>query len=96
MNRLDNYFCYILSNKNRTVTYIGYTDNLKRRIYQHKKGQGALFTKKYNIHDLIYFEEFDSKKKAKKRESQLKNWHKEWKWNLIKVANPNLKTLKIS
>ncbi len=75
----QNYYCYILSKKNRTVTYIGYTDNINRRIEQHKKGQGALFTKKYNIYDLIHLEEFDSKKKAKKREAQLKNWRKEWK-----------------
>jgi len=96
MNTKDNYYCYILSNKNRTVIYIGYTDNLKRRIQEHKKGRGALFTKKYNIHDLIYYEEFESKIIAKKREKQLKNWHKEWKWNLVKETNPNLDTIKIS
>jgi len=89
-------YCYILSNKQRTLTYIGYTDNLKRRIKQHQRGQGALFTKKYNIHYLIYFEGFDSKKSAKKRERQLKNWRKEWKWNLVKEANPNLETIIIS
>ncbi|MFY0630835.1 MAG: GIY-YIG nuclease family protein [Flavobacteriaceae bacterium] len=95
-NEIYKYYCYILTNKNRTVTYIGYTYDIEKRIQQHKKGRGALFTKRYNVHDLIYFEEFDSKKKAKKRESQLKNWHKEWKWNLIKEVNPNLETLKIS
>lgn len=90
------YYCYIISNKNRTVNYIGYTDNLKRRIKQHKLGNGALFTKKYSIHDLIYFEEFETKKEAKRRESQLKNWRKDWKWNLVKETNPNLETLNIS
>ena len=50
----EQYYCYILSNKNRTVLYIGYTDNLNRRISQHKNGNGALFTKKYNAFDLVY------------------------------------------
>ena len=49
--------------------------------------------KKYNIHDLVYFEVFTEKKAAMSRERQLKNWHKEWKWNLVKEHNPELKTL---
>jgi putative endonuclease len=72
-----NYYCYILSNKNRSVIYVGYTDNLKRRIHQHKNGNGAHFTKKYNACDLIYFEIFEESSIARKREKQLKNWHKE-------------------
>lgn len=87
------YYCYILTNKNRTVLYVGYAENLQNRIKQHKQGKGALFTKKYNVYDLIHFEIFQAKKEAKAREKQLKNWHKEWKWNLIKGANPNLDTL---
>ena len=90
------YYCYILSNKNRTVLYIGFTDNLERRLKQHKTGNGAYFTKKYSAFDLVYFEEYSDKKIAKERERQLKRWHKEWKWNLIKESNPNLKTLKIN
>jgi putative endonuclease len=96
MERSKKYYCYILSNKRRTLTYIGYTDNLERRVQQHKRGRGALFTRNYNIHHLVYFEESDSKKSAKKRERQLKNWRKEWKWNLIKQTNPNLETIIIS
>ncbi|MDD7914155.1 GIY-YIG nuclease family protein [Polaribacter ponticola] len=90
-----NYYCYILSNKNRTVLYVGYTENLSRRVSEHKKGKGALFTKKYSVCELLYFEEFEDLKDARKREKQLKNWHKEWKWNLIKKSNPNLITLEI-
>ncbi|MCH3885132.1 GIY-YIG nuclease family protein [Tenacibaculum sp. MSW2] len=89
------YYCYILTNKNRTVLYIGYTDNLKRRVEQHKKGNGALFTKKYSVCELIYFEEFIDSNSARKREKQLKNWHKDWKWNLIKESNPSLITLEV-
>jgi len=96
INDIQKYYCYILINKNRTVLYIGYTDNLKRRIIQHKNGTATIFTKKYSVHDLVYFEVFDNKKNAKSREQQLKNWHKEWKWNLIKSVNPKLETLSIN
>ncbi|MGC1203817.1 MAG: GIY-YIG nuclease family protein [Flavobacteriaceae bacterium] len=68
----------MLTNKNSTVLYIGYTEDLKTRIVQHKNGNGAVFTKKYSVYDLIYFEEFDNKKIAQSREKQLKNWHKAW------------------
>lgn len=94
MNK-DLYYCYILSNKNRTVLYIGFTNNLNLRIQQHKKGVGALFTKKYSAYELVYFEEFTERKKARKREIQLKNWKRSWKWDLVKDNNPNLKTLEI-
>ena len=90
------YYCYILTNKHRTVLYVGYTDDINRRVQEHLNGEGAVFTKKYNVFYLIYFKEFDNKKVAKSREIQLKNWHKEWKWNLIKTANPNLETLSIT
>ncbi|NRD20093.1 GIY-YIG nuclease family protein [Winogradskyella eckloniae] len=92
---MKKYYCYILSNKNRTVLYVGYTDDLKRRVLQHQQGNGALFTKKYNIVDLIFYEEFDNSIEARNRERQLKNWHKDWKLNLIKDSNSNLITLKL-
>lgn len=90
-----NYYCYILSNENRTLLYVGYTDNLNRRLNQHKKGNGAKFTKKYSVHDLIYFEVFEESLVARRREKQLKNWHKDWKWNLIKESNSSLITLEV-
>lgn len=93
---IQKYYCYILTNKNRTVLYIGYTDNLKRRIIQHKNGTATLFTKKYSVYYLVYFETFDNKRDTKTRERQLKNWHKEWKWNLIKSENQKLETLSIN
>lgn len=88
-------FTYILTNKNFTVLYVGATKNLKNRIDCHRNGIGALFTKKYNATILLYFEEFDYFGDAFKREKQLKNWHKDWKWNLAKVLNPELKDLYI-
>ena len=86
-------FTYILTNKNHTVLYVGATKNLKNRIDHHVNGTGASFTKKYNVTILIYFEEFSNFSDAFKREKQLKNWHKDWKWNLAKLSNPELKDL---
>lgn len=94
---MDNkYYCYILSNRNRSVLYIGYTEDLKHRLNEHCKGKGAVFTKKYNATELILLEMFETKKEAKSRERQLKNWHKDWKWNLVKESNPELETLNVN
>ncbi len=79
-----------MSNKKRTVLYIGVTSDLISRVIQHKTGQGSNFTKKYHCIDLVYHEEFSFIEEAISREKQLKNWHKEWKWNLIKSVNPDL------
>ena len=86
-------FTYILTNKNFTVIYVGATKDLKYRIDCHRNGTGAVFTKKYNAEILIYFVEFDDFHDAFAREKQLKNWHNAWKWNLVKVSNPELKDL---
>lgn len=90
------YYCYILTNKNRTVLYIGYIENLKRRLSLHNNGTATVFTKKDSVRDLVYFEVFDDKKSAKTRERRLKIWRKEWKWNLIKSENSKLETLSIN
>lgn len=82
-----------MSNKKRTTIYIGVTSRLKIRIIQHKVGVGSVFTSRYNLHDLLYFETIPGMGNAIKREKQLKNWHKDWKWNLIKEMNPELKDL---
>ena len=83
-------YIYILTNKNKTVTYIGVTSKLKERIAQHKNNMGCFFTKKYNVHILVYFEVFTSIKQAIDREKQLKKWNKSWKWELIKKVNSKL------
>ena len=94
-NIKKNYYVYFLSNKNRTVIYIGYSGQLDIRINQHENREGALFTKQYNAHDILRYELYATKSEAIARENQLKNWHKEWKWNLIKESNPNLRTISI-
>lgn len=75
------------------MLYIGVTSDLQKRIVEHKEGKGSVFTKKYSLNALVYFEEFTSIIQAIAREKQLKNWHKEWKWNLIKSKNNELKDL---
>jgi len=86
-------YVYIVSNKNRTTLYIGVTSNLTNRVNSHSEGKGSDFTKRYNLTDLLYFEEFDDIREAIAREKQLKNWRREWKFNLIKKVNPDLKDL---
>ncbi|MBE7640391.1 GIY-YIG nuclease family protein [Salegentibacter sp. BLCTC] len=86
-------YIYILSNSTRSMTYIGVTSDLKKRITAHKTETGSLFTRKYHLKFLIYFEEFTEIHQAIAREKQLKNWHKEWKWDLVKSMNPDLKDL---
>jgi putative endonuclease len=83
-------YIYILSNKNKTVLYIGVTSNLIHRIKDHKNSEASGFTKRYNVNQLVYFEEFIDINQAIKREKQLKKWDREWKWDLIKELNPNL------
>ena len=82
-----------MTNKYRTTFYIGITNDLHKRIVKHQNGIGSEFTRKYNLKDLIYFEKFTDINQAIAREKQLKNWHKDWKLNLIKKSNPTLKTL---
>jgi putative endonuclease len=86
-------YVYIMMNKNRTVLYIGVTSDLKQRVHQHKEGKGSVFTSKYNCHDLVYYETALDMIQAIEREKKLKRWHREWKLNLIKILNPDLKDL---
>jgi len=88
-------YIYILTNKYRTTFYIGVTDNLNRRIVEHSEKRGSTFTLKYNVTELVYFEEYTDINQAILREKQLKNWRKNWKINLIKEKNPKLETLKL-
>ena len=90
---LRSYHVYILTNANNTTYYIGITNNLARRIYEHKNGIMNGFTKHYKLKKLIYFEEYQKPKEAIAREKQLKNWHRQWKINLILESNPKFEDL---
>ncbi|MBT3348783.1 GIY-YIG nuclease family protein [bacterium] len=84
---MKSYFVYILTNPGNSVLYIGVTNNLERRILEHKQKKIDGFTKKYNCTKLVFFEETDSVHTAIEREKQLKNWHRNWKINLVKSQN---------
>jgi putative endonuclease len=88
-----NYFTYILTNKNKTVLYIGVTNNLNDRIKYHKENKKNSFTYKYKCFYLIYFEYFSEINQAIAREKQLKGWKRVRKEKLITNFNPNLKFL---
>lgn len=87
------YFVYITTNYSLSTFYIGVTNNLSRRIYEHKNKLIKGFTSTYHLTKLVYFEEFQDIGEAIKREKQLKNWHKDWKLNLIRSKNPLLLNL---
>lgn len=85
-------YVYILGNQ-KPVLYVGVTSNLIQRIHKHRSGSGSRFTGKYKTYKLLYYEVFESMLEAIKREKQLKNWHRDWKINLIKSKNPEFKDL---
>ena len=87
------FYVYIMSNEGHSVFYIGVTNNIKRRVLEHKAGEGSAFTSKYNLKSLLYYEQFDDINNAIKREKKLKNWHRDWKINLIKEKNREMKDL---
>ena len=82
------YYTYIITNKNRTVLYIGVTNDLFRRMYEHKNGILEGFSKKYNLHFLMYYEELGSAYDAITREKQLKSLSRKKKNSLIFSMNP--------
>ncbi|WP_435254671.1 GIY-YIG nuclease family protein [Tenacibaculum sp. A30] len=83
------YYIYIITNKKDGVLYIGVTNNLERRIFEHKNKLIKGFSSKYNLDKLIYFEEHQFIEEAIKREKNMKKWKREWKINLVIKENPN-------
>jgi len=81
-----------MTNKSKTL-YIGVTNDLNRRVFEHKNSLIDGFTKKYNIKKLVYYETFNNIDEAIRREKQLKNWHRQWKINLIESINKEWKDL---
>ncbi len=81
------YYVYILSNWNNKVLYIGVTNNLERRMYEHKNNVMKGFTEKYNVNKLVYYEETNSIEEAITREKQIKRWTRKKKNRLIEIIN---------
>ncbi len=86
---MGDYYVYILTTKFNKVLYIGVTNNIWRRVKEHKTKVNSGFTKEYNVSKLVYLEKYDDPTEAIKREKQLKNWKREWKLDLIREDNPD-------
>ena len=85
----NTYFVYIITNNNNSVIYIGVTNNLHRRLYEHQKQIFEGFSRKYNVHKLVYFETTSDIKSAIAREKQLKKWSRAKKNALVEKSNPS-------
>ena len=89
------YYVYVLTNENNNVMYIGITNDLKRRVYEHKSNTIEGFTKKYHVHKLVYYEITTDVNSAIAREKQLKKWKRAKKNALVETLNPKWKELTI-
>ena len=89
MQKASSYWVYILANRVGGTLYIGVTNDLVRRVSEHREQLAEGFTKKHNVHRLIYFEQFDDIENAIRREKRLKSWNRAWKIRLIEESNPN-------
>lgn len=83
------YSVYIMTNRPRGVLYIGVTNDIARRVWEHREGFYKGFTQKYKLKQLVYYEEFEDINSAIEREKQLKLWSRAWKIELIEKENPN-------
>ena len=91
--KIQLYYVYILTTNLNTVLYTGITNDIKRRVFEHKTGVNDGFTKKYHVHKLVYFEVFDYVDLAITREKQIKGYSREKKIKLIEAKNSGWKEL---
>ena len=85
----DTFYVYILTNWDNKVMYIGVTNNLERRLYEHKNHIADGFTSKYNINKLVYYETTNNPREAIEREKQLKGWSRLKKTDSLRASIPN-------
>ena len=90
---MKQYYVYILASKKNGTLYIGVTNNLSKRVYEHKNNFVEGFTKKYNVHTLVYYEAVENVMSAITREKQMKKWRRQWKIELIEKKNPDWEDL---
>ena len=90
---IHQYYLYILTNKRNGTLYIGASNNLERRMFEHKNKLVEGFTKQYGLNKLVCFETYQYVNDAIKREKNLKKWKREWKIKLIEKENPNWQDL---
>jgi putative endonuclease len=89
------YFVYLLASKPYGTLYVGVTSNLIQRVFQHREGLVDGFTKKYDVHKLVYYEVHLDIREAILREKRIKKWNRQWKINLIEQNNPHWVNLSI-
>ena len=87
------YFVYLMASKKNGTLYVGVTNNLIRRVYEHKNGRIEGFTSRYAVHQLVWFEVTPAIEAAIQKEKQIKNWTREWKMALIEQTNPEWRDL---
>jgi putative endonuclease len=90
---MKQYYVYILASKKNGTLYIGVTNDLLKRVYEHKNNLIGGFTRKYRVHNLVYYEAYSSIYDAIAREKRMKKWERNWKIELIKKANPEWEDL---
>ena len=90
---MGQYFVYILTSKRNGTLYIGVTNDLLKRIYEHKSDLIEGFTKKYDVHNLVYYEIYRDIRDAITREKRIKKWKRKWKMELIEKFNPTWEDL---
>jgi putative endonuclease len=90
---MNTYYVYILASKRNGTLYIGVTNDLIKRIFEHKNDLIEGFTKKYKVHRLVYYEQTEDIRSAIQREKRLKKWNRQWKIKLIEKINPDWKDL---
>jgi len=93
MKTIHQYYVYLLASKIRGTLYIGITNDLQRRVYEHKMGIKTGFTFKYGVNRLVYFETFQDLNEAIDREKKLKKWNRAWKIELLEKDNPSWQDL---
>jgi len=86
-------YVYILASERNGTLYVGVTSNIIKRVYEHKNDLVDGFTRKYQVHHLVYFEEHDDIQQAISREKRVKKWKRRWKLELIESTNPNWRDL---
>ncbi len=90
---MNKYYVYILASKKNGTLYIGTTNNLVKRVYEHKNNLVEGFTKKYHVHQLVYYEQTKDVYAAITREKRMKKWNRAWKIELIEKNNPDREDL---
>ena len=90
---MSDYWVYLLTNKPRSTLYVGVTNDLVRRVFEHREGLVKGFTARYGLKTLVYFERYDSPSAAIQREKNIKHWSRLWKLQLVESLNPKWRDL---